>query len=341
MSFLSLTPYLLAAFLVSAALTQVLITHGQGQGRRLRPRPDRWHRRPTPSMGGIAFIGSFLLVLLVAAGSGEYVANAHFWPFVLALSAMFLVGLLDDLFSISPAVKLFCQTAIAVSYILPLHTGIAMSALMALWITAMTNAVNMLDNMDGLAAGSALIVLVGIFAIHDGFAADNSGLLILLCLFSLLAFFLRNISPASIFMGDSGSMPLGFALSCLATPLLAPGGAPFPDAVVMADQQWRYAALAVMSVFIFDQAFVCLTRIARRKPFYKGGRDHLSHRLVYMGWSERQAVLFHYGVAGCGGILANLLARNAPLAGPLFWLFTGLLCIAGGVVWHGTRHWRE
>ncbi len=275
------------------------------------PRPDRWHSKPTATLGGIGITLAFCLGLLGYTLVSPQ-DDQHRALFLLAPAIMFCLGLVDDLKRLSPQAKLAGQiliTALVISLgyrtefftpriANPILAQVPNVLLTFVWLVGITNAINLLDNMDGLAGGIALIAAV-ILAYFFYRAGDVFLLAIALSLAgSLLAFLVFNFPPASIFMGDSGSLFLGFTLALLA----------------IARQPQASNVLAVMGVPILlfllpilDTALVTFTRLLRGQSPMQGGRDHTSHRLIAFGLSERQAVLALYLVALISGSLAAVL----------------------------------
>jgi len=196
-------------------------------------------------------------------------------------------------------------------------------ALAIFWLIAITNAINLLDNMDGLAAGIAIIA-AGFLALSFVNTGQYTDALILLCFASaLLGFLIYNSNPASIFMGDCGSMFVGFFLASSALVNVS-GGRSRSFLPVLA------VPILVLFIPIFDTTFVTILRKLSGRAASQGGRDHTSHRLVALGMSERHAVWMLYGFAALSGILAVVVQRVkldvslAAIAG-----FTILLTLLG------------
>jgi UDP-GlcNAc:undecaprenyl-phosphate GlcNAc-1-phosphate transferase len=178
-----------------------------------------------------------------------------------------------------------------------------------LWVVGITNAFNLLDNMDGLSAGTAAIAAAFLFAFSLSVGNVSTALLSLALAGAALGFLVYNFNPARIFMGDSGSMFLGFTLS--ATALIGTREMASDIFFVL------LVPVAMMGLPIFDTTLVTIVRTLEGRPLSQGGRDHLSHRLVAVGLSERQAVLVLYMLAisfGCLGLLARALGVWVSLA---------------------------
>ena len=265
------------------------------------PRVDRWHRKPTPTLGGvgifIAFAGTIFVVYLMDDGVGKFLER---WSIFLGILIMFSIGIYDDIKHISPTTKLVFQILAATLVIFFgnntidfFRWPIANIFLTFFWLVGITNAINLLDNMDGLAGGVAFIATIFLSVFF--FKSDNPDLLILSLTLagSILGFLIFNFPPARIFMGDSGSMVLGFALASLA--------------VARRTQASNVFAIVGVPTLVFllpilDTGLVAITRILRGQSPAIGGTDHTSHRLVAFGLSERQAVLVLYGIAIISGM---------------------------------------
>ncbi len=311
-----------AAAALSLALTWLLRMLARRAGLIAQPRDDRWHRRPTALLGGLGIAVGFSAPVLVMGAWNEVGPVVALALFVTAL------GLVDDLRRLSPAAKLaFEATAAAVALFLGYRLGWTGSLtfdslLTLLWLVGMANAFNLLDNMDGLAAGVAGIGAAAylVLALAGGTPAD----VLMLAAFAgaTCGFLVFNAHPASIFMGDAGSLFLGFTLGLLAVRSGAGLGAGGTSAVVI--------PLAILSVPIFDTALVTFMRSLAGRPISAGGRDHSSHRLVALGLPERRAVFVLWlfasaaAIAGLslffldlshGNIVAGLLAGGLALFG--------------------------
>ena len=219
------------------------------------------------------------------------------------------VGLVDDRIGLSPRAKFpaqflaaFVVLASGVSIDLT-HNVIVNDGLTVLWIVGIINAINFLDNMDGLAAGVSAIAAGGFFllAISQG-QELVSALSASLC-GAAIGFLLYNFNPASTFMGDMGSMVLGFILSVVAIKLHF-----YSQSLAVT---WMIPVL-VLGLPLFDTALVVFTRLREGRSPFQGGRDHTSHRLVSLGISSRRAVVILYGVCVVLSLSA-LIVSQAPV----------------------------
>src|SRR5581483_7411064 len=266
-----------------------------------QPSAERWHRRPTPSLGGVAFFTSFVTSVVFFSSDLHAVA-----PLLAVAALAFCLGLYDDRRRISPATKLAGQimaAALALCYGYSLHFFTwwwCDVILTAGWIIGLTNAMNLLDNMDGLAGGIGLIAALYLALLfHQN--GDLQYAVVALALSGAVAgFLLFNFHPASIFMGDAGSLFLGSTLSLLAI-----------HAHGQASNVFSLVAIPtlILLVPILDTALVSVTRLQRGQAVSQGGRDHSSHRLVILGLSEPQAVVLLYGMATLSGATAILIEQ--------------------------------
>jgi UDP-GlcNAc:undecaprenyl-phosphate GlcNAc-1-phosphate transferase len=291
------------AFLISLITSLILVPFvrwvTKKSGRVAKPRQDRWHSQPTPNLGGIAIFASFALAVLITGLSLELP-----WGLLIGSGLAFLLGVIDDLRHVSPQTKLVGLFLAASAVVLSGYTTaffpwpIANIAVSFIWLVGLANALNLLDNMDGLAGGTALIVS-GFLAYFFWRAGSDEFLLLALALAgAIMGFLVFNFPPASIFMGDGGSLFLGLTLSSLA--------------IARQPQASNVFAVVGIPTLIFllpilDTAMVSLTRLLRGQSPAQGGRDHTSHRLVALGLSERQTLLVLLAVALGSGITAVVL----------------------------------
>ena len=294
----------LVGFGVSLALVPLCRLAARRLGYTSLPKQDRWHRQPTPLLGGVAIAVSVLAVYGVLGSPLQR-------PVLLAgASFMFLLGLIDDVVDLKPYTKLVAEITIASLFVFfgyRLHWSQSLTldtVLTMVWIVGLTNAFNLLDNMDGLCAGIGLIVGAALLAtsmLTNGLTPETAYLAILLG--ATAGFLVYNLSPASIFMGDSGSLFIGLNLAVLT--LSSQNAAEGPSSVLAIVA----APLLVLLVPIFDTTLVTVSRLVSGRSAAQGGRDHSSHRLVAMGLSERAAVAVLWTLAALGGLLGISLSR--------------------------------
>lgn len=313
-----------AAFVLALLLTPLVRAFARRVGMVAVPKIDRWHKKPTAMLGGVAIWLTVIICYFVFIPNTVYGA-----VILLASTFLFIVGLVDDVLHIKPYQKLIGQvlgSALVVYYGLSLPwTGSVLlnMALAIFWLIGITNAINLLDNMDGLASGIAIIAAGFLALSFVNTGQFTEALIMLLFAAALLGFLMYNSNPASIFMGDCGSMFVGFFLASSAL-INVSGGRSRSLLPVLT------VPILVLFIPIFDTTFVTVLRKLSGRAASQGGRDHTSHRLVALGMSERHAVWMLYGFAALSGVLAILVQRTrldvslAAIAG-----FTILLTLLG------------
>ncbi len=272
-----------------------------------RPDARRVHLSPVPLLGGMAIYAGFIMALLLF-GEGWVVSQAI--SILIGATIVSFLGIWDDRWGVRPVMKLLGQALAAGIVIL---SGVQVSFLpnqalnlliTFLWILGITNALNLLDNMDGLSGGVGAVAAAFFLLL----AALNGQYLVASLAAALLGvcigFLVYNFNPASIFMGDAGSMFLGFVLAAVGIKLRFPN---HPNVIT-----WMIPVV-VLGLPIFDTTLIVVSRLRRGiNPLTNPGKDHVSHRLVSLGLSQRRAVILLYGVC-CGLGLVGLLIMHAGL----------------------------
>jgi UDP-GlcNAc:undecaprenyl-phosphate GlcNAc-1-phosphate transferase len=256
------------------------------------PSGERWHRRETPIVGGIGIFAGLAAGAGAAMLAGAIDPSSELFGILGGCTILFIAGLLDDAFSLSPLAKIAAQLAAAGLVLASgltvevVSSNVLATALGLLWLVGITNGFNLLDNMDGLAASLAA-VSCAVFAV-DTVARDQGELVLVVALAlggACVGFLPYNLRPrrrAALFMGDSGSQVIGFGLASLAlASSWTTAGATLTSVLL---------PLLVLAVPILDTTLVTVRRTLERRPVMRGGTDHASHRLVYYGLSEQQAV---------------------------------------------------
>jgi UDP-GlcNAc:undecaprenyl-phosphate GlcNAc-1-phosphate transferase len=288
------------------------------------PRNDRWHRKPTPSSGGIAVFFSCAVAYL-AFFRGQHVAEAC------GAAALWLLGFVDDRLRLRASVKFTGQVLVTVAV---MASGVVFAATSSsafnilftfFWLIGITNAFNLIDNMDGLCAGVIVIICAFrcVLLASHGYSAEASLRAVIGAAF--LAFLVFNYNPAKIFMGDCGSMFAGFLLASLSITSPLAHTKAFVAGIFYPALTYTYP--------IFDTILVTVLRKIAGRPISVGGRDHSSHRLASLGLNERQVVwilwlLTALGsgvgfmaswmplevIAACGALMAALMVFGIFLA---------------------------
>jgi UDP-GlcNAc:undecaprenyl-phosphate/decaprenyl-phosphate GlcNAc-1-phosphate transferase len=325
-----------SAFLLSAALVPVAGAIARRFEVLDHPGPRKIHTQPTPRIGGIAVWAAFTTVVLVGyfgfpfverlpvvqeqfPGPVAYLREAYrvegkLLAVVVGGTVAFVVGLLDDVLGrdFGPGWKLVGQVLAALALLAAgvrtdfLHYGWLNAAVTLVWVVGITNAVNLLDNMDGLAAGVAVVasfvLLLNAWLLGEFFIS----LVLLVLIGCLLGFLLFNWHPASIFLGDCGSLFIGFTLASLT--LL--------ERFVSHASSTYFSILMpvlVLAIPIIDTTTVVVIRIREHRPIYVGDSRHLSHRLVSFGMSRPVAVATIYVLALGIGLGSVALPHASPV----------------------------
>lgn len=270
-----------------------------------QPSARKIHTRPMPLLGGAAIYLAFVLALFLF-GDRSYVSQAV--GILLGATLVSFCGFWDDRGVLHPLIKLGMGQPLAAFILIAsgirvtfLHHPLLNILVTIFWVVGITSAMNLLDNMDGLAGGvgaiaSAFFLLMAAMSgqyLVGGLSAALLG--------ACLGFLIYNFNPASIFMGDGGALFLGFVLAAGGIKLRFPGS---PTVVT-----WMVPVL-VLGLAIFDTTLVVVSRLRRGlNPMTNPGKDHLSHRLVALGFSQREAVLALYLVSGVFGVLALFIIQ--------------------------------
>jgi UDP-GlcNAc:undecaprenyl-phosphate GlcNAc-1-phosphate transferase len=328
----------LATAVGSALLTFVvrLIVLKSGKGLAV-PRDRDVHTKPIPRLGGVAVTLAFLIATLVVyalSPASLTLLGAHvlgldrsLWGVIAGVVLLMLVGALDDIYGLSPVLKLFfhvlagillASSLVLVPYITNpfggrIELGMLAYPVVVVWVVLMINAINWLDGLDGLASGVSLIASFVLFllALRPDVGQPSIALLAFLLAAALAGFLPFNFFPAKIFLGDSGSQVLGFLLAVFA---IISGGK-------------LATAFLVLGVPILDTIWVITRRFLAHQPIYKADRYHLHHRLLRAGLNQRQAVILMYTLIAAFGIIALETQSISKLIALL--ILIGIMIIGG------------
>ena len=293
---------LISAFALSLLLTPLVRLFAIRNGLIAYPRSDRWHTRPTALLGGVAIFISFVIPSLFL-----HPKDKTFLALVLGGTFLFLVGLADDKFHFAPYAKLFAQfVAGSIAVFLSVVLGFPANSIFAvpltlLCIVGVTNSFNLLDNIDGLAAGIAAISSLMLFLSSLIVSSNPLGNYALILAGAALGFLPYNFNPARIFMGDSGSMFLGYSLAVIS---IAGTARHISNLFIV-----MLIPVLILSVPIFDTVFVMVLRIIQGRKIFEGGKDHTSHKLVTLGLSQRKTVFLLYSLSITMGLIAMISSR--------------------------------
>jgi len=316
-------------FISSLILTPIVRLIAIKYGLISYPRTDRWHKHPTAMLGGISiYLASIIPAFFLR------VANESVLGLFVGVTFLFVVGLLDDKFHLAPYTKLFTQIiAGCIAIFSGIVIGLPVNILLAipltlLWIVGITNSFNLLDNIDGLAAGIAAIASLMLFVSSLLFSNNPLGIFALVFAGAALGFLPYNFNPAKIFMGDSGSMLLGYSLAVISIT----GTTQHISKLLIT----MIIPVLILSVPIFDTIFVMFIRKLQGRKMFEGGKDHTSHHLVTLGLSQKKTVLLLYAISIIFGTIGILYSRLnifivsiVALLGFVLLIFFGLFLFEG------------
>lgn len=270
------------------------------------------HTAPIPYLGGLAIYFSFMLVLYGTLSLAPPPDTKPLFAILIGGTVVALMGLVDDLFSLSPAIKFLFEIIAAVLLIIfglkiefLDHYPWLCYAMTIFWVLAVTNAVNIIDIMDGLSSGVAAIACFGFILVPFSGAHSYVPLAASILAGSVLGFLPFNYQPARIYMGDSGALFLGFTLSALAM-----GHGYTQDNIV-----GLCAPLLILGVPLYDTALVMMIRFIRGRSMFRGSNDHLALRLRKIGFTVKQTVHTLWSVSFvlvfAAGFLVHLSEKRA------------------------------
>ncbi len=308
--------------------------------------------KPVPLLGGIAIYTGFVLTVIINLGILSFlkinpelltslpeviaervatveVTYGRLIGILLGATSIMVLGLIDDVRKLSPKIKLSGQFfaafllvlfGVRLTLFLPTYPAVLVTIL---WVVGITNAFNLLDNMDGLSSGVALIASLIFLVVALTGGQFLVSVILIAFIGTILGFLRYNFHPAAIFMGDAGSMFIGFLLASLVIlSTFYTEGAPTHLPIVM--------PLLILGVPLFDTTSVILIRLKKKLPIFKADKRHLSHRLLNLGMTQSQAVLFIYLLTFCVGISA-LLLRDVGWGGA-FIILLQMLTVFGLIV---------
>lgn len=300
---------LLLCFLASICLTPVIKKFALSIGAADQPSKRKVHTKVIPTLGGLAIFFSFLIGMLIM-----HPDHPSFTPILVGAAVIILTGFLDDKFDLAPRNKILGQVIaslivviwgnIQVNFInLPfdgkLELGWFSIPLTVIWILAITNAINLIDGLDGLAAGVSSIVLITVsimaFIMGDSFVF----MIAAVTLFSTLGFLIYNFYPAKIFMGDTGALFLGYIIAVVS--LLG-----FKNVTMFS----LVVPVIILGVPISDTIFAIIRRIVNKQPISSADKSHLHHCLLRFGFSHRDTVLIIYAMSSVFGLAAILFSTS-------------------------------
>ena len=330
---------LLLALVVSFLMTPVVKTFAYKVGAIDVPKDNRrMHKTPIPRMGGLAIFAGFLISSLIFIPLGK-----EFRAILLGALILVVLGIIDDVVALKAQVKFLGQIVAALIPVLagvnihgfanPFHSGYTSLGVLSvpitvLWIVGITNAVNFIDGLDGLACGVSAIATVTMFIIAVLFGESYVAFTMAALAGACLGFLPYNMNPAKIFMGDTGSMFLGYILAVTSIQGLFK----------------MYAVISFMVPFLilgvpfFDITFAVIRRLAKHQNPMTADRGHIHHRLIDMGLSQKQSVAIVYMLTGVLGLAAVLLANNTGTKAFILFAAVFVVAVLGFAVIFGPHH---
>jgi UDP-GlcNAc:undecaprenyl-phosphate/decaprenyl-phosphate GlcNAc-1-phosphate transferase len=332
-----------ASLIVSFALTREVRDFANARAWVFAPTSERhMHTAPLPRLGGIAIFTSFVACCWITLLLGRYfsvldIASSmkSFYAILLPASLVFALGVYDDLRPVGPYAKFLVQAVgatilyagglrvVAVPVLFGSHqfSWLVGLPLTVLWVLAITNAFNLIDGLDGLAAGSALFSTLVVFVVSLVTQSTLVSFMALALSGAVLGFLRFNFSPATVFLGDCGSLFIGFILSALALQ----GASKAPTIIAVA------IPVVSFGLPILETTLSILRRYISGRPVFTGDREHIHHKLLQRGLSHRQVVIVLYGVSAIFALFSLFLLWPASRMLGL------VLTVLGLGVWVGVQ----
>ncbi|URN41899.1 glycosyltransferase family 4 protein [Peptoniphilus genitalis] len=324
----------LAAFILTFIQMPFTIKIAKKKGFLDVPKDERRvHKKPIPVGGGIAMVISVSILMVYYLPINKNLIMTLIASLIIAIS-----GLYDDKEGLSPKLKFLFQILAAVILIIggmkiefftnPFDSHDALLILNILsipvtifWVCGITNTINLIDGLDGLASGVSMICAISMFFITYKMGRYDVSLVCALVAGACLGFLPFNFNPAKIFMGDTGALYLGFMLSCISI-----SGFLKQAAILMI-----FVPVLILGVPVFDTAFAMVRRKLSGKSMVEADKGHLHHRLLKMGLNQRQTVVILYSISAIFGVLANLISRFHSSIALVISIGVLLIIIATGV----------
>lgn len=293
------------------------------------PNERKVHKGAMPRLGGLAMFAAFLVGVLIFGDFSRPVLGL-----IIGGALIVAIGIVDDIRGVTPKQKLLVQLIAAIvfvycgGYVKYITNPIAGNVifldywgipLTLLWLVGISNAINLIDGLDGLAGGVSAIsaFTMAVVSFTTGYLTPSA--LALILVFAIMGFLKHNFSPASIFMGDSGSLFLGFTLGAMAIMGFSKG-ATIISLVI---------PILILGVPIFDTFFAIVRRKRDNKPIFQADKGHLHHRLLAMGLSHKQTVVIIYAITLFMGVCAIALTMLTSAQAVLILIIVSVILIFG------------
>ena len=302
------------AYLIGVCLVPLVISFSKREGLVDVPNERKIHTKPISRIGGVAIWASTMLTFLCLVFMSYYPSGNLLSGILLGGSLMFLLGLVDDVYNLDAKFKLFLQVSIAtLVYLLGVQIdnvpfvgdlGVFSYPITLLWIVGISNAFNFIDGVDGLAGSVVTVNAVTLAIISVAMTPPNhiSALIGFILAGSMLAFLTYNFNPAKIFMGDSGALFSGFLLAAISI-----------AGVMKAATLAILLPFLVLAVPIMDITFSSLRRIFKGQSPFVADSEHIHHKLLHAGFSQKKTVMILTSVAIIAGALASLIMGSATM----------------------------
>ncbi len=294
-------------FLLTPVLKRIAFKHGFLDVPRDK---RRVHKKPIPLLGGVGIYFSTVICILIFVGLSREIIGL-----IIGSTIILISGLIDDKWDLSPKKKMLFQIVAAIVLIMtdtkiefftnPFNFGESVIFLKFLsvpvtifWVVGITNTVNLIDGLDGLAAGVSMISSISLMFIAKKLGFEDVSLIAAIIAGSCLGFLPHNFNPATIFMGDAGALFLGFVLSYIT----------IEGIMKSAAMLTIFVPVIILGVPVFDTTFAMIRRKLNGKSMVSADKGHLHHRLLAMGLSQRQTVLILYSISVIFGLLAYTIA---------------------------------
>ncbi|MBP2025645.1 glycosyltransferase family 4 protein [Peptoniphilus stercorisuis] len=328
------------AVLISVIMTPIIIKLAKKFGFMDIPKDNRrMHKKPIPLAGGLGMYITFVVSILIFAKVLKLTLSSEVIGLIAGSTVIVLSGLIDDKVGLSPKKKIIFQLVAGICLVVggvrieffnnPFNIGDPFIYIKYLsipitlfWITGITNTINLIDGLDGLAAGVSMICAISLMMIAYKFGYTEVAIIAAILAGACLGFLPYNFNPAKIFMGDTGALFLGFVLSYISIEGVMKSVAILTIIV----------PVLILGVPVFDTAFAMVRRKLSGKSMVEADKGHLHHRLLAMGLSQRQTVLVLYTISIIFGILANKISEFSTNQGLIVSIIIFIAIIALGFI---------
>lgn len=332
-------PFLVAT-LINIIIMPIIIKLAKKFGFMDIPKDNRrMHSKPIPLAGGLGMFITFVVCIFIFAKVFNFELDRNVLGLLIGSTIIIISGLIDDKVNLSPKKKIVFQLLAGICLVFngvridffsnPLSIGDPFIYIKYLsipitlfWITGITNTINLIDGLDGLAAGVSMICSISLMMIAYKFGYKEVAVIAAILAGSCLGFLPYNFNPAKIFMGDTGALFLGFVLSYISIEGVMKSVAILTIIV----------PVLILGVPVFDTAFAMVRRKLSGKSMVEADKGHLHHRLLAMGLSQRQTVLVLYTISIIFGVLANIIPKFSANQGLIVSIIIFIVIIALGCI---------